>query len=208
MPGAADFCAKSLCLFWHRMNPMAAGMALNPAAMKADAASKEIEEAMKRVREAQSLISAAIEPGSKSRGTLICNVSVRQQCCRIRVVSEISSQECVALQTRRKAREASTRVHGPGPAGGGPAPDPDTGIAPESQHGTDRNVGSFFDDGTCCLLGELNSSVCVCVYVCQAIEKQVQAALAVQEPAALPQSPQEEVSLQGPRQTLTEQVQV
>uniref|UniRef100_A0AAY4A0S4 Serine/arginine-rich splicing factor 11 n=1 Tax=Denticeps clupeoides TaxID=299321 RepID=A0AAY4A0S4_9TELE len=44
------------------MNPMAAGMALNPV-MKADASSKEIEEAMKRVREAQSLISAAIEPG-------------------------------------------------------------------------------------------------------------------------------------------------
>ena len=34
-------------------------------AMKADASNKEIEEAMKRVREAQSLISAAIEPGSK-----------------------------------------------------------------------------------------------------------------------------------------------
>lgn len=43
-----------------RMNPMAASMGL-----KADASSKEIEEAMKRVREAQSLISAAIEPGSE-----------------------------------------------------------------------------------------------------------------------------------------------
>ena len=42
---------------------MAAGMNLNQA-MKADASNKEIEEAMKRVREAQSLISAAIEPGS------------------------------------------------------------------------------------------------------------------------------------------------
>lgn len=43
---------------------MAAGLNMNPN-LKADAANKEIEEAMKRVREAQSLISAAIEPGSE-----------------------------------------------------------------------------------------------------------------------------------------------
>lgn len=47
-----------------RLNPLAAGLNLNPG-LKTDASSKEIEEAMKRVREAQSLISAAIEPGSK-----------------------------------------------------------------------------------------------------------------------------------------------
>lgn len=41
---------------------MAASMGL-----KADASNKEIEEAMKRVREAQSLISAAIEPSSKCK---------------------------------------------------------------------------------------------------------------------------------------------
>lgn len=50
----------SLC----RLNPLAAGLNLNPG-LKADASNKEIEEAMKRVREAQSLISAAIEPGSE-----------------------------------------------------------------------------------------------------------------------------------------------
>ncbi|KAM8839177.1 uncharacterized protein ACB058_015672 isoform 1-T1 [Synchiropus picturatus] len=51
-----------------KLNPLAAGLNLN-AGLKPDAATKEIEEAMKRVREAQSLISAAIEPGSKeSRG--------------------------------------------------------------------------------------------------------------------------------------------
>lgn len=50
--------------FTRRLNPLAAGLNLNPA-MKADASNKEIEEAMKRVREAQSLISAAIEPGSE-----------------------------------------------------------------------------------------------------------------------------------------------
>ncbi|XP_029906223.1 serine/arginine-rich splicing factor 11 isoform X1 [Myripristis murdjan] len=47
-----------------KLNPMAAGLNLNPG-LKADASNKEIEEAMKRVREAQSLISAAIEPGNK-----------------------------------------------------------------------------------------------------------------------------------------------
>lgn len=51
-----------------RLNPLAAGLNLNPG-LKADASNKEIEEAMKRVREAQSLISAAIEPGSQ------CSVS-------------------------------------------------------------------------------------------------------------------------------------
>lgn len=47
-----------------RLNPLAAGLNLS-ASLKADASNKEIEEAMKRVREAQSLISAAIEPGSE-----------------------------------------------------------------------------------------------------------------------------------------------
>uniref|UniRef100_A0AAY4A1L7 Serine/arginine-rich splicing factor 11 n=2 Tax=Denticeps clupeoides TaxID=299321 RepID=A0AAY4A1L7_9TELE len=59
---AADQLLKFMTSVDPKMNPMAAGMALNPV-MKADASSKEIEEAMKRVREAQSLISAAIEPG-------------------------------------------------------------------------------------------------------------------------------------------------
>lgn len=47
-----------------KLNPLAAGLNLS-AGLKPDGSSKEIEEAMKRVREAQSLISAAIEPGSK-----------------------------------------------------------------------------------------------------------------------------------------------
>ncbi|KAG7514456.1 serine/arginine-rich splicing factor 11 isoform X1 [Solea senegalensis] len=47
-----------------KLNPLAAGLNLNPG-LKSDASNKEIEEAMKRVREAQSLISAAIEPGNK-----------------------------------------------------------------------------------------------------------------------------------------------
>ncbi|KAK5623711.1 hypothetical protein CRENBAI_007556 [Crenichthys baileyi] len=47
-----------------KLNPLVAGLNLTPG-LKADSSNKEIEEAMKRVREAQSLISAAIEPGSK-----------------------------------------------------------------------------------------------------------------------------------------------
>ncbi|TRY82656.1 hypothetical protein DNTS_032592 [Danionella cerebrum] len=46
-----------------KLNPLA-GLGLG-AGLKGDASNKEIEEAMKRVREAQSLISAAIEPSSK-----------------------------------------------------------------------------------------------------------------------------------------------
>ncbi|XP_069013599.1 serine/arginine-rich splicing factor 11-like isoform X2 [Embiotoca jacksoni] len=47
-----------------KLNPLAASMNLH-AGLKAETSNKEIEEAMKRVREAQSLISAAIEPGHK-----------------------------------------------------------------------------------------------------------------------------------------------
>lgn len=52
-----------------RLNPLAVGLNLS-ASLKADASNKEIEVAMKRVREAQSLISAAIEPGSEEYSTL------------------------------------------------------------------------------------------------------------------------------------------
>ncbi|MBN3318821.1 SRS11 factor, partial [Atractosteus spatula] len=61
---AADQILKLMTTVDPKLNHVAAGLNLNPA-LKADASSKEIEEAMKRVREAQSLISAAIEPGSK-----------------------------------------------------------------------------------------------------------------------------------------------
>lgn len=59
-----------------RLNPLAAGLNLN-ASLKADASNKEIEEAMKRVREAQSLISAAIEPGSEcTKAALQCSAVI------------------------------------------------------------------------------------------------------------------------------------
>ncbi|KAM9831647.1 uncharacterized protein ACB057_001641 [Neosynchiropus ocellatus] len=60
---SADF-LKLMQTMDPKLNPLAAGLGLNPA-LKNDSSNKEIEEAMKRVREAQSLISAAIEPGSK-----------------------------------------------------------------------------------------------------------------------------------------------
>lgn len=53
-----------------RLNPLAAGLNLS-ASLKADNSNKEMEEAMKRVREAQSLISAAIEPGSMYRKAVL-----------------------------------------------------------------------------------------------------------------------------------------
>uniref|UniRef100_A0A1A8RJM2 Serine/arginine-rich splicing factor 11 n=2 Tax=Nothobranchius TaxID=28779 RepID=A0A1A8RJM2_9TELE len=62
-PQAADQLLKMMTD--PKLNPLAAGLNLS-ASLKADASNKEIEEAMKRVREAQSLISAAIEPGRKS----------------------------------------------------------------------------------------------------------------------------------------------
>ncbi|XP_058887837.1 serine/arginine-rich splicing factor 11-like isoform X2 [Acipenser ruthenus] len=60
---AADQLLKLMSSVDPKLNHVTAGL-VNPA-MKSDASSKEIEEAMKRVREAQSLISAAIEPGNK-----------------------------------------------------------------------------------------------------------------------------------------------
>lgn len=52
---------QELVFVCSRLNHVAAGL-VSPS-LKSDTSSKEIEEAMKRVREAQSLISAAIEPG-------------------------------------------------------------------------------------------------------------------------------------------------
>ncbi|XP_006009582.1 serine/arginine-rich splicing factor 11 isoform X1 [Latimeria chalumnae] len=60
---AADQLLKLMSTVDPKLNHVAAGL-VTPA-LKSDASSKEIEEAMKRVREAQSLISAAIEPDKK-----------------------------------------------------------------------------------------------------------------------------------------------
>ncbi|KAL2097254.1 hypothetical protein ACEWY4_006461 [Coilia grayii] len=85
-----------------KMNPMATGMTMNPAAMKADAASKEIEEAMKRVREAQSLISAAIEPGNKKE-------SKRSKHSRSRSRSRSRRRRSRSRSRHRRSRSRSRR---------------------------------------------------------------------------------------------------
>uniref|UniRef100_F7FW57 Serine and arginine rich splicing factor 11 n=1 Tax=Callithrix jacchus TaxID=9483 RepID=F7FW57_CALJA len=60
---AADQLLKLMSTVDPKLNHVAAGL-VSPS-LKSDTSSKEIEEAMKRVREAQSLISAAIEPGKQ-----------------------------------------------------------------------------------------------------------------------------------------------
>lgn len=60
---AADQLLKLMSTVDPKLNHVAAGL-VSPS-LKTDTSSKEIEEAMKRVREAQSLISAAIEPDKK-----------------------------------------------------------------------------------------------------------------------------------------------
>nr|XP_014997913.2 serine/arginine-rich splicing factor 11 isoform X1 [Macaca mulatta] len=60
---AADQLLKLMSTVDPKWNHVAAGL-VSPS-LKSDTSSKEIEEAMKRVREAQSLISAAIEPDKK-----------------------------------------------------------------------------------------------------------------------------------------------
>ncbi|KAI3374316.1 hypothetical protein L3Q82_006154 [Scortum barcoo] len=87
-----------------KLNPLAAGLNLN-AGLKADASNKEIEEAMKRVREAQSLISAAIEPGI------------------------LNNMWFSVLQIRIAKRSTLIPGPGPGPEGGGPDRVQDTGEA-------------------------------------------------------------------------------
>uniref|UniRef100_A0A4X1UB68 Serine and arginine rich splicing factor 11 n=2 Tax=Laurasiatheria TaxID=314145 RepID=A0A4X1UB68_PIG len=67
---AADQLLKLMSTVDPKLNHVAAGL-VSPS-LKSDTSSKEIEEAMKRVREAQSLISAAIEPGKMSFCMYIC----------------------------------------------------------------------------------------------------------------------------------------
>ncbi|GAB1288272.1 Serine and arginine-rich-splicing factor 11 [Apodemus speciosus] len=62
---AADQLLKLMSTVDPKLNHVAAGL-VSPS-LKSDTSSKEIEEAMKRVREAQSLISAAIEPGTRRK---------------------------------------------------------------------------------------------------------------------------------------------
>lgn len=97
---------------------MAASMGL-----KADASNKEIEEAMKRVREAQSLISAAIEPSSEF-------INPRTQEWISSSFAEVQKSElCSFLFQVKKTASASILAPDPGldPDAGDPALALDTG---------------------------------------------------------------------------------
>ncbi|XP_036453274.1 serine/arginine-rich splicing factor 11-like [Colossoma macropomum] len=87
-----------------KMNPMAASMGL-----KADASSKEIEEAMKRVREAQSLISAAIEPGNKKDSKRKYSRSRSRSRSRRRRSRSRSRHRRSTSRSRRRSRSRSRK---------------------------------------------------------------------------------------------------
>ncbi|XP_030629292.1 serine/arginine-rich splicing factor 11 isoform X2 [Chanos chanos] len=105
---AADQLLKFMSSVDPKMNPMAAGMGLNPG-LKADASSKEIEEAMKRVREAQSLISAAIEPGNKKDSKRKHSRSRSRSRSRRRRSRSRSRHRRSSSRSRRRSRSRSRR---------------------------------------------------------------------------------------------------
>ncbi|XP_028283079.1 serine/arginine-rich splicing factor 11-like [Parambassis ranga] len=90
-----------------KLNPLAAGLGLNPG-LKADASNKEIEEAMKRVREAQSLISAAIEPGHKDSKKKHSRSRSRSRRRRSRSRSKHSRRR-TRSRSRRRSRSRSRK---------------------------------------------------------------------------------------------------
>ncbi|XP_034559089.1 serine/arginine-rich splicing factor 11-like isoform X2 [Notolabrus celidotus] len=89
-----------------KLNPLAAGLNLS-ASLKADASNKEIEEAMKRVREAQSLISAAIEPGNKEGKKRHSESSATSRSRRRR--SRSRSRHRSSSRTRRRSNSRNRR---------------------------------------------------------------------------------------------------
>ncbi|XP_058250229.1 serine/arginine-rich splicing factor 11-like isoform X2 [Hemibagrus wyckioides] len=101
---SADQILKLMTSVDPKMNPMAASMGL-----KADASNKEIEEAMKRVREAQSLISAAIEPSSKKDSKRKHSRSRSRSRSRRRRSRSRSRHRRSGSRSRRRSRSRSRR---------------------------------------------------------------------------------------------------
>ncbi|KAM9322720.1 uncharacterized protein KZ484_020840 isoform 1-T1 [Pholidichthys leucotaenia] len=95
-----------------KLNPLAAGLTLNPG-LKADASAKEIEEAMKRVREAQSLISAAIEPGQKESKKKHSRSRSRSRRRRSRSRSRHSRRRTRSRSRRRSSSRSRRRSKSP-----------------------------------------------------------------------------------------------
>ncbi|KAM9500638.1 uncharacterized protein Hap1MRO34_004641 [Clarias gariepinus] len=101
---SADQLLKLMTSVDPKMNQMAASMGL-----KADASNKEIEEAMKRVREAQSLISAAIEPSSKKDSKRKHSRSRSRSRSRRRRSRSRSRHRRSSSRSRRRSRSRSRR---------------------------------------------------------------------------------------------------
>ncbi|KAM3604211.1 uncharacterized protein V6R79_007879 [Siganus canaliculatus] len=95
-----------------KLNPLAAGLNLS-ASLKADASNKEIEEAMKRVREAQSLISAAIEPGNKESKKKRTRSRTRSRSRRRRSRSRSRHRRTRSRSRRRSASRNRRRSRSP-----------------------------------------------------------------------------------------------
>uniref|UniRef100_A0A8C6SCA0 Serine and arginine rich splicing factor 11 n=1 Tax=Neogobius melanostomus TaxID=47308 RepID=A0A8C6SCA0_9GOBI len=109
-----------------KLNPLAVGLNLS-ASLKADASNKEIEVAMKRVREAQSLISAAIEPGSKDSKRRHSRSRSRSR--RRRSRSRSRHRRTRSRSRRRSASRSRRRSKSPA----GDAVAPETANAPEAE---------------------------------------------------------------------------
>ncbi|XP_015238653.1 serine/arginine-rich splicing factor 11-like isoform X3 [Cyprinodon tularosa] len=109
-PQAADQLLKMMTD--PKLNPLAAGLNLS-ASLKADASNKEIEEAMKRVREAQSLISAAIEPGHKESKKKHSRSRSRSRRRRSRSRSRHSRRRTRSRSRRRSSSRSRRRSKSP-----------------------------------------------------------------------------------------------
>ncbi|XP_043990045.1 serine/arginine-rich splicing factor 11-like isoform X3 [Gambusia affinis] len=109
-PQAADQLLKMMTD--PKLNPLAAGLNLS-ASLKADASNKEIEEAMKRVREAQSLISAAIEPGHKESKKKHSRSRSRSRRRRTRSRSRHSRRRTRSRSRRRSSSRSRRRSKSP-----------------------------------------------------------------------------------------------
>lgn len=129
---AADQLLKLMSTVDPKLNHVAAGL-VSPS-LKSDTSSKEIEEAMKRVREAQSLISAAIEPDKKMKtktfevevtleeeeDTFLIQTQTLQEQIKEKVPFQIQKQEAIQkseekeISFQREEQEVSEHIQNQG----------------------------------------------------------------------------------------------
>ncbi|KAM9542258.1 serine/arginine-rich splicing factor 11 isoform 5-T5 [Guaruba guarouba] len=104
---AADQLLKLMSTVDPKLNHVAAGL-VSPS-LKSDTSSKEIEEAMKRVREAQSLISAAIEPDKKDEKRRHSRSRSRSRRRRTPSSSRHRRSRSTSRERRRRRSRSGTR---------------------------------------------------------------------------------------------------